>query len=399
MQYLLPVTNSCQCLRARRPLRRGRAGVSLLEVMFSIGVVTIGLVGIAALLPVAGAQANKGAGADASARLGAAAIREFHACSMDNPAAWRWYDGTQFRRPTVAEMTAGFSFCLDPRFVGQGGVIPDHVRRNGFPYIDDLYGSGTILSMPRITLTPSPTMPVTAAMTRLQADRLFLSDDSLVFDLPEDRTLGPVQNFNLSASNLPLRRNATGTLSWMATIVPRLDRVRYVDASGVLLTDEYTDEYTLSVVVFSRRIIDATLTNEDRASERVVMVNAFYCGQPAVGGGDMQLVSRRNSADDLLLRAGDWVMLSGWKLVDVRSIVSGSTVSTSRVQVHKWYRVVNAGDAPLNNGTAWTRDVTLIGPDWDWQGLDSNTQVTIVRGAVAVFEKTIRLETSSLWTN
>jgi hypothetical protein len=27
------------------------------------------------------------------------------------------------------------------------------------------------------------------------------------------------------------------------------------------------------------------------------------------------------------------------------------------------------------------------------------TQVTIVRGAVAVFEKTVRLESSSLWTN
>ena len=46
------------------------------------------------------------------------------------------------------------------------------------------------------------------------------------------------------------------------------------------------------------------------------------------------------------------------------------------------------------------RDVTLVGPDWDWQNLiRTPTQVTIVRGAVAVFEKTIRLETSSLWTN
>ena len=50
--------------------RPARAGISLLEVMFSIGVVMIGLLGIAALLPVAGMQARKGAVADAAARLG-----------------------------------------------------------------------------------------------------------------------------------------------------------------------------------------------------------------------------------------------------------------------------------------------------------------------------------------
>ena len=40
---------------------RLRAGISLLEVTFSIGVVMIGLIGIAALIPVAGSQARQGA--------------------------------------------------------------------------------------------------------------------------------------------------------------------------------------------------------------------------------------------------------------------------------------------------------------------------------------------------
>ena len=38
----------------------------------------------------------------------------------------------------------------------------------------------------------------------------------------------------------------------------------------------------------------------------------------------------------------------------------------ARVQVHKWYRVVNPGEDPIYNGTLWTRDVTVVGPDWDW---------------------------------
>ena len=60
MRYLLPVTNSCRPSRTRQVRRRGRFGVSLLEVMFSIGVVMIGLVGIAALLPVAGRAGQQG---------------------------------------------------------------------------------------------------------------------------------------------------------------------------------------------------------------------------------------------------------------------------------------------------------------------------------------------------
>ena len=44
---------------SRRSSRQLRSGVSLLEVMFSIGVVMIGLVGIGALIPVGGAWRAK----------------------------------------------------------------------------------------------------------------------------------------------------------------------------------------------------------------------------------------------------------------------------------------------------------------------------------------------------
>jgi hypothetical protein len=43
------------------------------------------------------------------------------------------------------------------------------------------------------------------------------------------------------------------------------------------------------------------------------------------------------------------------------------------------------------------KDVYLQGADW-MAGDIARTQATLVRGVVAVFEKTIRLETSSLWT-
>ena len=92
------------------------------------------------------------------------------------------------------------------------------------------------------------------------------------------------------------------------------------------------------------------------------------------------------------LASGDWVMLSYNK-----------TVQTSRptvVQVHKWFRVINVAEEPELVGTQWTRDITVVGPDWDYDASSVvPTQVTIVRGVVEVLEKTIRLETSNMWTN
>jgi len=385
MRNVLPHTSCCGpagCRRLGRPSRRARRrGVSLLEVMFSIGVVMVGLAGIAALLPVAGIQANKGAGADAAARLGADAVRNFHVRSMANPTTWRLHTGANFATLTLpADLLRGTSFCIDPRFIAQGQVAGDQPGRARFPWV----APGNVLAMPRITLAPGPEALSNEIMGILLANQVFASDDSLVFDLPGDRTLGPVQSFSPGAPQPWARRNSTRSFSWMATLVPRLDRVGNI-----------TDQYTLSIVVFSRRIIDPTLTDENRASERVVAVETFYSGQPAIGGGDVQLRIRPGRRpDDLLIRSGDWVMLSGWKLT-----------LTDSVQVHKWYRVVNAAgdplEVPVGSGN-WYLDVTLAGPDWDWQGLDPsrpNTQVTIARGAVAVFEKTIRLETSSLWTN
>lgn len=380
--------------RARGRRFSARAGISLLEVVFSVGVVMIGLVGIAALLPIAGVQANKGAVADAAARRGRDAVREFHVRGMANYNTWRWYDpaGGTFRPLTDIELLSGNSFCIDPRFVSRGTNAATHTRRNGFPFIADMYPVGTLLEMPRLTLAPTLAVAPTLFMGQLQADEVFTGSDDLVFDLPPDRTLGPLQNFSLSSTLAPLKRNTNGTISWMATLVPKLNRL------GVP-----TDEYTLSIVVFSRRIIDQILDDENKANERVVAVRQFFAGQPAIGGGDVELTTRRNFADDLELRSGNWVLLSS-----VKNVLGGSTPT---VQVHKWYRVANAGEeAVFDSATGnWVRDVTLVGPDWDWGNMGGNypgpggyvtpTQVTIVRGVVAVFEKTIRLESSSLWMN
>ena len=97
------------------------------------------------------------------------------------------------------------------------------------------------------------------------------------------------------------------------------------------------------------------------------------------GGGDMTLTaSTKPKLEEL--RTGEWIMLAQTDLV-------------RNSHVFKWYRVV-ASDPEVAGGGPYTRAVTVQGPDWNG-GIA--TQATLVKGAVAVYEKTIRLDTSSLW--
>ena len=383
-----------------------RRGISLLEVTFSIGVVMIGLVGIASLLPLGGALAKKGAIADAGAQLGANAVREFTARGMADPRNWRWINPSIFLADGVTPQP-GISFCIDPVYITAADpALPTYASEltaraifpsNAYFTNNDADPANDLLFMRRITLRDGITL--TGVLDATAANSIFVGADDLVFDLPADRTLGPVQNFsflNASPAN-PLKRNSQGRMSWFATIVPKLDRL----GSAVGYTP--VDEYILSIVVFAQRPVDRELfdnggnqLSEDLVSERVGGVAQFYSGSaaeidPAFSGGDVTLATRNGRGpDDLELRNGDWIMLSGQK-----STLAGPVI------VHKWYRVVQAGDEPQpvpplpQPAQYWTRDVTLMGPDWNIPV----TQFTIVRGVVQVMERTIRLETSSMWTN
>ena len=100
-------------------------------------------------------------------------------------------------------------------------------------------------------------------------------------------------------------------------------------------------------------------------------------------------------AEVLDVRAGDWVLLTPTRPFDVAPLVG---------DVWRWYRVVSADDDVIDSNSGldpnappdhWIRYATLDGPDYAAR----ESQVIVVKGVVAVFEKTIRLDTSSLWNN
>jgi hypothetical protein len=274
----------------------------------------------------------------------------------------------------------GTSFCIDPRFVATNNTTPAVANAASvFPY-------GTGVGQPRmfrITLyrgfNDAGGNPV--IMNQLQADSLFIIDDDLTYDRPDDNTIMPTQTYvpvpGAGATNG--KRESDGHMSWMATVVPRLDRY----------TTSFNETYVLSIVMFYDRPADLALG--DLLHERRLTVS----GISGVTGGEVLLTwpapsalpvtetsaNTESAAAQLKVRSNDWIMLSG--------VVSGPV---GPVPVFKWYRVLDTEAEVTFNSTLgrYERYITLMGQDWPLA--PAFTEAVIVEGVVGVYEKTIRLE-------
>ncbi len=356
-------------------------GLTILEVLFSIGVVVIGVLGILVVLPVAGYQTQKGLIADRAAELGKMAVREFDVRGMRRPDQWLGYNAMAPPPGWVSVTpTTGASYAIDPMFFAQNATTAGF---SAFPYTDP--PNMGLIRMPRITLRAAPGAVV--PMTLEHAASVFRSPDDLVFERPDDRTLGPIQQFGTNNQ----KRQIAGHYSWMATLVPKLDRTSQTHDPNL---------YVLSVVVFYRRPGGLPMDDEH---ERVAIIQPgqFYSG--GINGGDVQLTTRPGRPEtDLDVQKDNWILLS--RLIPAMPDPDGPgpQLATAARPLHRWYRVVAADSeaepVPPLPASTWTRNVTLDGPDWDITSVPvTPTQATLIPSVVAVFEKTIRLENSNLW--
>jgi hypothetical protein len=361
-----------QCRAARRVIQRG---VTLLEVLFSMGIITVGLLGVMIIVPLAGNRAAQGMIADGADRLGRNAVRGFDVYQMRRPDSWAKYEyDTNSSQYKYQPFWGDEAFCIDPLYMAANMTTPATEGIKLFPYFLTPPGpASNVPWMPRVTLrtrpgatiaNPPPTV-VVPAMNVEQASQIFLGDDDLVFNLPTDRTLSPQQKFDSSVT----KRQWEGKFSWLATLVPK-------QGTGNKL-------YLLSIVVFHRRDLTAD------AERRVDVAPVPAAMTVGLNGGDVLLSS--TVKDDLKMKEGEWLMLSG---------IDGSSPARKHFQ---WYRIqtADAGPVPNAGGTGYERDLTLFGQDWQFGQMTGSgkTSVIWIPGIVAVYEKTIYLETSSMWTN
>lgn len=372
-----------------------RPGVTLLEVLFSIGIVAIGLLGVVAILPVAGNRVSHGTITDMADRVGRNGIRQFEVQQMRrhdfNNSAWNsaW---TQLYFPTGPGSTTPYHIhyaatipepvCLDPLFIAtrmdNNAITPVTAEVSQFPAIASTSGIRrlSLRVLPGKVTSVNSGVATVPGMGRAQAEQIFMCQDDLVTSLPTDTGLPADQLFVPDGTGTNrVKRNTEGAFSWMATLAPK------DVTSGEL--------FVLSVVVFHRRdVTGITSTADAPDTERLVDVkfsNPSVVYGDGLGGGTLLLQTRASArpAVDLDVREGDWLML-----------LSGGVN-----RVLKWYRVQGAEREPQvgrpAGNTLYTRMVTVFGPDWD---TSLACQAVLLNGVVAVYEKTIRLETSSSWT-
>jgi hypothetical protein len=205
-------------------------------------VTIVGLLGCLALLPVASSVAKKGRQNDAAAVAATTCVSAFDSRSMRRPTlqfgqtgGWMGWNQSWDLRPSPPKPANGFhpvtsiqfpygtAFCLDPRFIATNAATAN--AASVFPY-------GTGFGDPRMFritlyggLNDSSGNPL--VLNQFQADSLFTIDDDLTYLRPDDRTIMPEQQYvGVPGAATPTlgKRQIDGHMSWMATLVPRLER-------------------------------------------------------------------------------------------------------------------------------------------------------------------------------
>lgn len=272
-----------------------------MEVLISTFVIAIGLLGLAALIPVGRFTLVEAGKADRAGACGRAALRDVKVRGMLD-----YYDHNNNINWSPVPTTT--SFAIDPLGVANG-------------IIGNLGGATGPIN--RITFNWIASLPILPNNEQIEAaESIFHWHDDLVFHMPEDRTRRPTQ--------LATGLEHEGSYSWFITVTPAANES----------TLPYSEKrlYTVSVVVCYKR--DLSTTGEHTAA------TAFLGG--GYGGGSVRLTI--TSTNEVDMREGQWIMLYGTDL------------ASGRVQC-SWYRLVTVGE--VDPGPPIVRYVSLAGPDWD----------------------------------
>ena len=330
-----------------------RSGVSLLEVLISIGVLAIGLLGVMALIPAAASLAETGARNDAIAISGRRILREF------NVRGYNLVTNLQASPPATVSVVVDNNgiilnprraFCFDPIGYALGNANNNTIPEvYSFPSYNSINDDGPVF-MPRLS-NSSTGLPG-------ELGENFYFEDDLEFELPQTANQDPQQiplryaDPTDTSVRLATKRYAKGQFSWFATLVPKSK-----SAPGVRYPS-----YELSIAVVRNR------NTLQPSSADVTQVQIFD------GSGTIAINTDNGPLD---VKDGNWFMLMNGP--------NGQVVGTTPNVPHQfeWYQVVS------NNGGT----IEVNGPNWIVNGTTPiyNTIAVVVPEVVAVYSKTINL--------
>lgn len=379
-----------------------RDGVTLIEVVFAIGVILIGLVGLMSVLPLAGSRARSSVALNTGTAVADAAFNRLIANGLLVPGRLFAADAGTLQFATGITGSYSESLCIDPvqaainPSAAANGYNPDYFpyyHLDHHPLLDPSRPSGGsrtwTSNQPRLRRA-GVQHANGAALNLEEALKLTESADDIPTDRPKDRSLNAYVKGTAAITSgvLPYgKRLQTGEYSWIATLNPQSTRPMERFA-------------TLSVVVFRNRDRGFIFPSAEAAdpegnanSERLALVTEMTGFQGGAGG----LVTLASSANTTAnITENHWIMLS-------RFLPTPPGLQPQ--QVHRWYRIAGTdgdpelgavedfGITPAPNGTKiWRRRVLLDGSDWSFDSTGAYpTFATIAQGVVSVTERLVRI--------
>ncbi len=316
--------------------RRSHCGISLLEVLVSIFILSVGLLGVAALIPIGNSQVIKGAIAHRGSELGERVYREIRLRGWLRTDMWLRADGSPAVEEKTGQLVQGLfdrAVAIDPYTAAVSPGTTIFPRNSQTP-------------MPLLTFKQAPDQP--QKMSLQLAKLISVSSDNLVFQRPSDGNRPAIQRLNRTGT----KRLSESLYSWMMTLSP-------------VPNDRGT--YLLSVVVFYR---DAPSESDGQPRDSQNLDNI----QP-LGGGEYKISGSVEAMEIKdYLRPGRWMMLSDGQ------------------NQYRWFRIVAVSGVGRDKQTK--REIALAGSEFP---LSSTLSATVFRGVVGVYEKRVQLEQPTFW--
>ena len=437
--------------RCRAP-RTQRGAFSILEVLISMGILSLGLLGVAALIPVGKLALVETDKSDRGGACGRAALADVESLRMlyfppaggvnpptlENcaipPATGSNSTPVGYVVPISVSGTTVYvmiPFAIDPLAVTCNGTANSLTmnlggtrlnRGKSFPlprqtlsivYYPPAIGAGQIGQPAQLGLTyQSGDSPAIISQKQAAADRIFRWRDDVTFVRQQEwtgsvppngkrpngmylhvnsnaqPTSSPIWSSTLGGADTEVLPANNGAYSWFATVVPSP-----VEGTAV-------QTFTVSVAVCSQRVLTQLQNPGQPDGEETIdlagPVTGFLGG--GYGGGTIQLPATSNLTASQItalanLKTDQWVMLCGWNT---------DTSSSSIVPVVcQWYRVVGSIGNIASSGTPTNTPnyLSLVGPDWNTNDQRiAGVSLVIVRNVIGVYTKTMRLDQDLTWS-
>lgn len=428
-----------------------RHGITLLEVLISMAVLTIGVLGVAALFPVGAHYSRKSDVYDRADAAAQSAFSDAVTRGLLDPDRWVSYEAQHaanspyaalgatgsYNRPFAAFYRqqlgvvlsnvggvvnqqrdfiaeSGSIYFIDPLSVARGMNIDtttgplyqtgprlsgvpaatdaaDTFLQSGGAYWAPWVGSRPIqrLSVSTLPNTGEPLLPAVA-------ERVMSISDDLATDLGDDPDK-PAQQLMATAAisnagaTVSTNRLADQNYEYLLSVAPRTPEAAHATALG-----GRGESYDVSAVVFARRPRNRYLAGDAdfdgietiMRAERWARASALLKG---LSGGEVQLFQDQPNKDPISKadpKDRPWKNLKVGTYVFLFGPHPASTPQRPQLFA-QWYRVVSVNDS-LDMESNVGPAVGLRGPDWPWNG-ESNVNETTTAAAPNALHEDLRM--------